>query len=306
MKRARSWTDTYREVDTLGVNVFTAPGKPMVGERPKPFGEALGFDPITSTLIFGDYDAVLVDAMTTVAEAEALADWIALHNRNLETIYITHAHFDHFYGLSILLDRFPGARAIATPKTVNAMQMSFSPTVERLARRLFPGQVATKLVAPEPYERDTFTLEGHELRIIEQGQTDSPDSTSLYVPSIGLIVAGDVVYNQCRIYVGDTTPREPKELDRGAGPVGGAEPGDGCRRSQEAWRARLSLDDPRHQALPAGLRSVAENRDVRPGVVRSDDGAIPALGGQSVVVDVRIPYALTDIEQADKQKEAKR
>jgi len=81
---------------TLGVNVFTAPGKAMVGERPKPLGEAFGFDPMTSTLIFGEYDAVLVDAMTTVAEAEALADWIALHNRNLETIYITHAHFDHF------------------------------------------------------------------------------------------------------------------------------------------------------------------------------------------------------------------
>ena len=82
--------------NTLGVNVFTAPGKTMAGERPKPFGEAFGFDPITSTLIFGEYDAVLVDAMGTVAEAEALADWVALHNRNLETIYITHGHFDHF------------------------------------------------------------------------------------------------------------------------------------------------------------------------------------------------------------------
>ena len=191
---------------TLGVNVFIAPGKVMVGERPKPFGEPLGFDPMTSTLIFGEYDAVLVDAMTTVAEAEALADWIALHNRNLETIYITHAHFDHFYGLSILLDRFPGARAIATPKTVKAMQMSFTPSVERLARRLFPGQMAAKFIGPEPYEHNTFTLEGQELRIIEEGRTDSPDSTSLCVPSIGLIVAGDVVYNQCRIYVGDTTP----------------------------------------------------------------------------------------------------
>jgi len=50
------------EPNTLSVNVFTAPGKAMVGERPKPFGEALGFDPITSTLIFGEYDAVLVDA----------------------------------------------------------------------------------------------------------------------------------------------------------------------------------------------------------------------------------------------------
>src|ERR1700721_1823387 len=154
---------------TLSVNFFTAPGKVMVGERPKPFGEPFGFDPITSTLIFGEYDAVLVDAMTTVAEAEALADWVALHNRNLETIYITHGHFDHFYGLSVLLDRFPSARAIATSRTVNAMQMSFPPPVERLARRMFPGQVATKLVSPEPYERDTFTLEGHALRIMQQG-----------------------------------------------------------------------------------------------------------------------------------------
>jgi glyoxylase-like metal-dependent hydrolase (beta-lactamase superfamily II) len=178
----------------------------MVGERTKPFGEAFGFDPITSTLIFGEYDAVLVDAMTTVAEAEALADWVALHNRNLETIYITHGHFDHVYGLSVLLDRFPGARAIATRKTVKGMQASFSPTVERLARRLFPCQVPTKLVAPEPYDQETFTLEGNELRIIEQGRTDGPDSTSLYVPSIGLVVAGDVVYNQCRMFVGDTTP----------------------------------------------------------------------------------------------------
>ncbi|HEX3353627.1 MAG TPA: MBL fold metallo-hydrolase [Terriglobales bacterium] len=204
--------------NTLNVNVFTAPGKTMVGERPKPFGEAFGFDPMTSTLIFGEYDAVLVDAMTTVAEAEALADWIALHNRNLETIYITPAHFDHFYGLSILLDRFPAARAIATPKTVNIAQVFLSPAVERLARRLFPGQVPTKLVGPEVYEQDTFTLEGQELRIIEQGRTDCPDSTSLYVPSIGLIVAGDVVYNQCRMYVGDTTPESRKNwiaaLDR--------------------------------------------------------------------------------------------
>jgi glyoxylase-like metal-dependent hydrolase (beta-lactamase superfamily II) len=124
---------------------------------------------------------------------------------------MTHAHFDHFYGLSILFDRFPGARAIATPQTVKAiMQIYLSRGVKRLARRLFPGQVPTKLVPPEPYEHDTFTLEGRELRIIEQGRTHCPDSTSLYVPSIGLIVAGDVVYNQYRMYVGDTTPESRK------------------------------------------------------------------------------------------------
>jgi hypothetical protein len=48
---------------TLSVNVFTALGKAMVGERPQPFGQALGFDSIKSTLIFGEYDAALVDSM---------------------------------------------------------------------------------------------------------------------------------------------------------------------------------------------------------------------------------------------------
>ena len=60
--------------NTLSVNVFTAPGKAMVGERPRPFGEALGFDPITSTLIFGEYDAVFVDAMGADMASQTRAD----------------------------------------------------------------------------------------------------------------------------------------------------------------------------------------------------------------------------------------
>jgi glyoxylase-like metal-dependent hydrolase (beta-lactamase superfamily II) len=105
----------------LNVNVFTAPEKPVVGERPRPFGPPLAWDAMTSTLIFGEHDAVLVDTLTTIAEAEALASWVALHHRNLTTVYITHGHIDHFAGLNVLLQRFPKARAIATPKSVELM-----------------------------------------------------------------------------------------------------------------------------------------------------------------------------------------
>jgi hypothetical protein len=60
----------------LGVNVFTAPKKAVVGERPRPFGPPMAWDAQTATLLFGERDAVLVDALTTTAEAEALADWV--------------------------------------------------------------------------------------------------------------------------------------------------------------------------------------------------------------------------------------
>jgi glyoxylase-like metal-dependent hydrolase (beta-lactamase superfamily II) len=188
----------------LSVNVFTAPEKAVVGERPRPFGPPMAWDPMTSTLIFGENDAVLVDTLTTAAEAEALAGWVALHHRNLTTIYITHGHIDHFAGLSVLLQRFPDARAIATPKSVEFMRKQ-TPRLSAF-RKLWPGQLPTAITLPEPYDEDVFTLEGQELRIIQQGRTDAVDSTSLHVPAIDLVVAGDVLYNQCHMYVGDTTP----------------------------------------------------------------------------------------------------
>ena len=142
----------------LGVNVFTAPRKAVVGERPPPFGPPLGWGLITSTLIFGERDTVLVDALTTVAEASALADWVALHHRNLTTIYITHGHFDHCFGLSVLLARFPQARAIATPKSVQFMH-EHGDSLMPLYRRWWPGQLPEAITMAEPYEEDTFTLE---------------------------------------------------------------------------------------------------------------------------------------------------
>jgi glyoxylase-like metal-dependent hydrolase (beta-lactamase superfamily II) len=187
----------------LNINVFTAPEKPMTAERVRPFGPPPAFDPSTSTLIFGENDAVLVDTLMTVAEAEALANWVALHHRKLTTIYITHGHFDHFAGLSVLLQRFPDARAIATPKSVELMRKQSE--LMPFLRNRWPDQLPTRIVLAEPYDDNVFALEGHELRIIEQGRTDAVDTTSLHVPSIDLVVGGDVFYNQCHMYVGDTT-----------------------------------------------------------------------------------------------------
>ena len=143
----------------LSVNVFTAPEKTVIGERPRPFGPPMAWDPTTSTLIFGENDGVLVDTLTTIAEAEALADWVSLHHRHLTTIYITHGHIDHFAGLSVLLQRFPDARAIATPRSVELARTQLA----RLAlyRRLFPGQLPSAIRLPEPGvgpEASTSTL----------------------------------------------------------------------------------------------------------------------------------------------------
>lgn len=96
----------------LNYDVFTAPEKPLLAPPPT-VGDAPAWDPTTSTLIFGARDAVLVDPLMTVPEATALADWVGLHDRNLTTIYITHAHGDHYLGLPVVLDCLPDARPVA-------------------------------------------------------------------------------------------------------------------------------------------------------------------------------------------------
>src|SRR5690349_24419133 len=110
----------------LRFDVFVAPEKPFFAPPPR-VGDPPAWDPTTSTLIFGARDAVLVDALMTVREATALADWVALHDRRLTTIYITHGHGDHHEGLSVVLDRFPQARAAATAGTVALMRKLTAP-----------------------------------------------------------------------------------------------------------------------------------------------------------------------------------
>src|SRR5690242_14330300 len=64
----------------------------------------------SSTLIYGERDAVLVDTFLTAEQSKTLVDWVVARGRNLTAIYVTHGHGDHFFGLAPLLNRFPNAK----------------------------------------------------------------------------------------------------------------------------------------------------------------------------------------------------
>jgi glyoxylase-like metal-dependent hydrolase (beta-lactamase superfamily II) len=201
----------------LSYDVFVAPEKPFVAPPPA-VGDPPAWDPTTSTLIFGARDAVLVDPLMTMREATALTDWVALHDRQLTTVYITHGHGDHYLGLPVVLDRFPDARVVAAPGTAQHMQRQDNQPQDDAIRERFPGQIAGSVPPPEPLDGPEFELEGSAIEVIETGHTDTLDTTSLHVPDLGLIVSGDVAYNHCHMYVGATTPDSRAEwiaaLDR--------------------------------------------------------------------------------------------
>ena len=159
----------------------------------------------SSTLIQGERDAILVDTLLTTEQSKTLSDWVVASGNNLTEIYITHGHGDHFFGLASLLERFPRAKAVATPEVVRAMREQLTPAwIDNFWRRLFPGDIPDRLLVAEPLEADDLELEGRKLVPINAGRTDTAHSTCLHVPSIGLIVAGDVVYNGIHPFLGET------------------------------------------------------------------------------------------------------
>jgi glyoxylase-like metal-dependent hydrolase (beta-lactamase superfamily II) len=198
--------------DLLHWDVFVTPGLPIVTRDKPPGVHQTYFQATASTLIYGVRDAVLVDAFTTVKQSHALADWVAARGKTLTTIYITHGHGDHWFGVGTLLDRFPNAKAVATPNAVKVMRQNASPeALERIWKAAFPGQIPDRLVIAEELKGNVIELEGHQLVAVELGHTDTDYTTCLHVPSIGLVVAGDAAYNDVHLYLAESNAQTRRE-----------------------------------------------------------------------------------------------
>ena len=188
----------------LHLDVFVAPYKPIVGLVP-PMGGGEATWPATSvSLISGEHDAVLIDALLTPEDAGRVVDWIRATGKNLTTIYITHGHADHFFGLNTILDAFPNARAVTAAAVVPDAQTQLSPDLMWFWNAIFPGQIPEDPIVPDALDGNVIDLEGHELRIITVGQSDTAPSTIVHIPSLDAVIAGDVAYNGIHQWLAQT------------------------------------------------------------------------------------------------------
>jgi len=67
---------------------------------------------------------------------------------------------------------------------------------------VYPG-IPPSHVTAVTVPRNRFTLEGHDLVIVEVGHGDTEDNSVLHIPDLGLVVAGDVIYNGAHLYLGE-------------------------------------------------------------------------------------------------------
>jgi len=190
----------FGEKSTLSLKVFTSPSRSFVSSgSPEGEGDDPTWSPSSSTLIYGETDAVLVDIPATNSQVDSVADWIESTGKRLTRVFITHGHGDHWLGLARLFQRFPDASGLATaPVLARAQFEAFDPALAAYWSGIFPGEVplGADTVLPDLLDTDVIALEGHELRVIPVGQADTAHSTVLYAPTLSAVVTGDLAYNR--------------------------------------------------------------------------------------------------------------
>jgi glyoxylase-like metal-dependent hydrolase (beta-lactamase superfamily II) len=164
----------------------------------------IGYD-VNATLVIGEKDILLIDPQFSLSEAHKLAAEILESKKHLATIYVTHPHPDHLFGLAVLHQAFPDAKIVALPATVNAAKSGW-PARQKFWQPTYGANIpGPDPVLPEALEAPVLTLEGEQFPITGGVQgADGPGNSFVYIPSLKAVVTGDIVFDQ--VYFG--VPRD--------------------------------------------------------------------------------------------------
>lgn len=162
---------------------------------------------VSSEIITGEKDAVLIDAQFQRNDAQKLVEMIKASGKNLTTIYISQADPDFYFGLDTLHAAFPKAKIIATQATIDEINATKAGKVAFWGPQL-KDNAPKAVIVPEPLKGNSFELEGKKFEI--KGQT--PARTFVWIPALKAVVGGVIVDgNTNHLWVADTQTPESRQ-----------------------------------------------------------------------------------------------
>jgi glyoxylase-like metal-dependent hydrolase (beta-lactamase superfamily II) len=162
--------------------------------------------PVSSTLISGEKDAILVDAQFSNTEAQALVERIRASGKRLTTIFISHGDPDYYFGLDVLTRAYPEAKVLATPATVAYIEKTRAPKLAYWGPILKDSAPARTLV-PTALQGNLLELEGQRIEVVGH----DPQHTSLWIPSIKAALGGVLTSANIHLWVADAQSAEARQ-----------------------------------------------------------------------------------------------
>lgn len=163
---------------------------------------------VSSTLVAGEKEAVLIDAQFSLADAHRLIAQILESKKTLTTVYVTHGHPDHYFGLAAIKAAFPKAKLVAHPAAVAEIKKTWQAKVKQWGP-MYGALVPEAPVVPAALAGKSITLEGQTLEI-RTAQGDSADNSYIWIPSIKTVIAGDIVFSNVHVWTRDSNAEQRK------------------------------------------------------------------------------------------------
>ena len=157
----------------------------------------------TSTLFYGERDAILIDACFTLSDAHRLAAGLLETRKNITHIYISHFHPDHHFGLVVLQYAFPSARIVALPSVVKDIIYTSDEKIH-LWGDMYGKDVPDRVVFPSPLWGGRLKVEGYDLEFSDDWDGDSANNTMIWCPSLRVACGTDVVYNDAHVWTAES------------------------------------------------------------------------------------------------------
>jgi glyoxylase-like metal-dependent hydrolase (beta-lactamase superfamily II) len=158
---------------------------------------------VNSVIVEGSHEVMLVDAQLTKASAEKVLQEIKDTKKPLSIIYITHEHADHFLGLEVLKEAYPGVRIIATSAVVERINKVYRDKIDKW-QRVFGAGASSNVVEIRTFDGGELELDGSRIEIIGAVQGDTDQNTMLWIPGQRILIAGDVLFDDTHLYTGET------------------------------------------------------------------------------------------------------
>ncbi|WP_199026685.1 MBL fold metallo-hydrolase [Ralstonia sp. ASV6] len=191
---------------SAGIVAYAAAPAPLHLEVYNPGDK--GVFPVSSEIITGAHEAILIDAQFQRTDAQALVRKIQASGKTLTTVYISQSDPDYYFGLDVIRAAFPKAKIVATPQTVAAIQASMNGKLAYWGP-LLKDNAPKALVLPEVLHADHLTLEGRAIEI-KGLNGPNPARTYLWIPSLKTVAGGVVVNSGDHVWVADTQTRKSR------------------------------------------------------------------------------------------------
>jgi glyoxylase-like metal-dependent hydrolase (beta-lactamase superfamily II) len=158
--------------------------------------------PVSSVLVSGQHEAILVDAQFGKTQALQVVEIIRVSGKKLTTVYISHGDPDYYFGLETITSAFPEAKVVASAPTVAHIQKTMADKLAFWGPKM-GADVPGKLIVPQVLVGSSLTLEGQTLDIVGLN-SQQPDRTFVWIPSIKAVVGGVVVAEKIHVWMADT------------------------------------------------------------------------------------------------------